>query len=31
LRATMEDALAPFAGRVDALAALGREAIERDR
>jgi farnesyl diphosphate synthase len=31
LRTTMEEALAPFDGRADALAALGRAAIERDR
>ena len=31
LRAVMSDALAPFGDRVDTLAALGREAIERDR
>jgi farnesyl diphosphate synthase len=31
LHAAMQEALAPFGGRTDALAALGREAIERDR
>jgi farnesyl diphosphate synthase len=31
LRAAMQEALAPFGGRTGALAALGREAIERDR
>jgi farnesyl diphosphate synthase len=31
LRAGMSDALAPFGDRADMLAALGREAIERDR
>jgi farnesyl diphosphate synthase len=31
LPAAMQEALAPFGGRTDALAALGREAIERDR
>jgi len=31
LGATMQDALAPLGGRVSALAALGQQAIERDR
>ena len=31
LQASMQAALAPFGARTDALAALGREAIQRDR